>query len=45
MQNRLCVDAPTAGPTKRTDWAEQNVATLGRSYANELARRSPSRGV
>ena len=39
MQNRLCVDAPPAGTTKLTDWARQHAATLGRTYANELARR------
>ena len=39
MQNRLYVDAPPAGQTRLTDWAAQNAATLGRSYANELARR------
>lgn len=41
MQNRLYVDAPPAGTTKLTDWARQNAATLGRTYANELARRRP----
>ncbi len=39
MQNRLCVAAPPAGPTKLTDWLKENAATLGRTYANELARR------
>ncbi|MBW2455557.1 MAG: NAD(P)H-binding protein [Deltaproteobacteria bacterium] len=28
-----------AGPTRFTDWAEQNAATLGAGYASELARR------
>jgi NADH dehydrogenase len=39
MQNRLYVDAPPAGPTRLTVWAQENAATLGRTYANELARR------
>ncbi|MFT3831133.1 MAG: NAD(P)H-binding protein [Opitutaceae bacterium] len=39
MQNRLFVDAPPAGTTKLTAWAAQHAATLGRTYANELARR------
>ena len=39
MENRLYVDAPPAGHTKLTEWAAQNAATLGRTYANELARR------
>lgn len=39
MQNRLYVDAPPAGHTKLTDWATRNAANLGRTYANELARR------
>ncbi len=42
MQNRLYVDAPPAGATRLTDWATQNAATLGRTYANELARRQPA---
>ncbi len=40
MQNRLFVDAPPAGTTKLTEWATQHAATLGRTYANELARRT-----
>lgn len=39
MQNRLCVDAPPAGSTRLTEWARQHAATLGRTYASELARR------
>jgi NADH dehydrogenase len=39
MENRLYVDAPPAGTTKLTDWARQHSTTLGRTYANELARR------
>ena len=42
MQNRLYVDAPPAGATRLTDRATHNAATLGRSYANELARRQPT---
>lgn len=39
MENRLFVDAPPAGATKLTDWAKQHAATLGCTYASELARR------
>ena len=39
MENRLFVDAPPAGTTKLTGWARQHAATLGRTYASELARR------
>jgi len=39
MENRLYVDAPPAGTTKLTNWAKQHAATLGCTYASELARR------
>ncbi|HLP09142.1 MAG TPA: NAD(P)H-binding protein [Opitutaceae bacterium] len=39
MENRLCVAAPPAGTTKLTEWARAHADTLGRTYANELARR------
>jgi NADH dehydrogenase len=42
MQNRLFVDAPPVGKIKLTDWAEANASILGRTYANELSRRTPS---
>ncbi len=42
MNNLLYVDSPPTGTTKLTDWANENAANLGRHYASELARRSPS---
>jgi len=39
MANLLCVDAPPAGTTKLTEWAQAHADTLGRRYASELARR------
>jgi NADH dehydrogenase len=39
MSDLLYVDAPAAGKTKLTEWARMNAETLGRDYANELARR------
>ncbi len=39
MESRLCVDAPPQGSVKLTEWMQQHQATLGRHYANELARR------
>ena len=39
MSDLLYVDAPPAGKTKLTEWARTNSETLGRNYANELARR------
>lgn len=39
MQDLLCTASPPAGQTRLTDWARQHAATLGRHYANELARR------
>lgn len=35
----LFTESPPAGRTSLTDWALQNADTLGRNYANELARR------
>ncbi|WP_417915055.1 SDR family oxidoreductase [Candidatus Electronema sp. JM] len=40
MDNLLDVDSPAAGPTKLTDWAAANAATLGLRYTSELARRT-----
>jgi len=39
MRDLLYVDAPPAGETRLTEWAAQHRDTLGRRYANELARR------
>jgi uncharacterized protein YbjT (DUF2867 family) len=39
MSDLLYVDAPSAGKTKLTEWARLHMATLGRRYASELARR------
>ena len=39
MDNLLFVEAPPAGSTRLTEWMRVNAATLGRNYANELARR------
>ena len=39
MADLLYVDAPPAGSTSLTAWAEKNAATLGQVYSNELARR------
>ena len=39
MEGRLFVDAPPAGITKLTQWAQENRAWLGRRYASEMARR------
>jgi NADH dehydrogenase len=39
MENRLCVDAPSLGTTKLTQWITQNRDTLGRHYTSEMARR------
>jgi len=43
MAGLLHVDAPPAGNTRLTLWAQANASALGKHYANELARRSPSR--
>jgi NADH dehydrogenase len=39
MDGLLYVDAPPAGNTRLTDWMGTNAESLGRTYANELARR------
>lgn len=39
MADLLYVDSPPAGHTRLTDWARENAATLGKTYANELSRR------
>lgn len=39
MDNLLYTPSPPAGSTKLTEWARAHSATLGRRYANELARR------
>lgn len=39
MANLLDTEAPPAGPTRLTDWARAHADSLGRRYANELARR------
>jgi NADH dehydrogenase len=39
MAELLYVDSPPAGKTRLTDWVRENAATLGTSYASELARR------
>ena len=40
MEERLYVDAPPVGLTPLTEWARRHSDTLGKRYANELARRS-----
>jgi NADH dehydrogenase len=39
MRDLLYTDSPPAGATRLTDWARENVSTLGLRYASELARR------
>jgi NADH dehydrogenase len=39
MSGLLQVEAPPAGDTKLTEWAQANGKTLGLRYASELARR------
>lgn len=39
MADLLYVDSPPAGTTRLSDWARQHADTLGKHYANELARR------
>ena len=39
MDELLYVEAPPPGNTRLRDWMRANAATLGRSYASELARR------
>ena len=40
MDNRLFVDAPPAGSTRLTEWAQARSASLGLHYTSELARRT-----
>lgn len=39
MAGLLFTGSPPVGRTRLTEWAREHVATLGRHYANELARR------
>jgi nucleoside-diphosphate-sugar epimerase len=39
MANLLYVDSPPVGTTRLTEWIKENRSTVGRYYANELARR------
>jgi NADH dehydrogenase len=39
MADLLVVDAPPAGETRLSVWAQEHGATLGRRYTSELARR------
>ena len=39
MDNLLFVNAPPAGETKLTDWAQDRAGQLGKGYTSELARR------
>ncbi len=39
MDNLLYVETPPTGTTKLTDWVTAHADTVGRHYANELARR------
>ena len=39
MAGLLAVDAPPAGQTRLTEWANRHADTLGRTYTSELARR------
>ena len=39
MAGLLYVDAPPAGTTRLTDWAQEHAGALGVRYASELARR------
>ena len=39
MADLLYVDAPPAGQTRLTEWAQRHAGTLGNHYSNELARR------
>jgi NADH dehydrogenase len=43
MADLLHVDTLPTGNTRLTLWAQANANTLGRHYANELARRNPSK--
>ena len=39
MQGLLCTKSPPSGSTRLSEWARTHAATLGRTYASELARR------
>ncbi len=39
MNDLLYVESPPTGKTKLTDWAKQNVETIGFKYTSELSRR------
>jgi hypothetical protein len=39
MRELLYAESPPAGTTKPTAWASEHAVTLGKRYANELARR------
>ncbi len=39
MQGLLCVNTPSTGKTKLTDWIRIHAEALGKSYVNELTRR------
>lgn len=39
MADLLYVDAPPAGKTALTEWAQKHAQTLGKTYSSELARR------
>lgn len=39
MEDKLYVDAPSAGRTRLTQWAGDHASTLGLKYTSELARR------
>lgn len=43
MQNLLYTESPPAGTTRLTEWARAHAHTLGKHYANELARRRDRR--
>jgi len=40
IEERLYVDAPSAGATRFSEWVRDNRVWLGRRYANELGRRT-----
>jgi NADH dehydrogenase len=39
MQGRLCVESPSLGHTKLSDWVREFQARLGRRYTSEMRRR------
>ncbi len=45
MEERLHVEGPATGKTALTNWAREHGADLGRKYASELARRTPTRAT